>query len=130
LVLRVIGGSEILEAGRGDEMAARVREPTARAENAGGGGVQFGLEAELFGRFAQVAIQPKRVINRLAAGRVSPDVRGAVLTMGDYVNVKLSPATGATSADLSAGVQRAAKGSGDGSEQVAHGGVVEPAGVI
>jgi hypothetical protein len=52
----------------------------------------------------------------LAAGRVSLDGRGAVISVRDAMNMKPTSATRAPFADLGHRVDRAAKGSGDGGE--------------
>jgi hypothetical protein len=120
-----------LEAFCAEKVAAGVREATRRAHHAGGGGVQFGGEAVGFGRLGEVAIQAEHVVDRRAAGRVSPDVGGAVVTVGDHVNVQPTTATwSAPFADFGDRVDRAVKGTGDGSEQGAYGAVVQAGGVV
>jgi hypothetical protein len=111
-------------------VAAGVRQASGGAEDTRGGGVQFGLEAELFGRLGEVLVQPENVVNGLAALRIAPDVLRPVVTVSDDVNVQPTTTTGATFADLYDRVDRAAKAAGDGSEQGAHGGVVQAGGVI
>jgi hypothetical protein len=112
-------------------VAAGVRQTTGRAHDAGGGGVQFGGEIVRFGRFGKVLVKIENVVNGLTAGRVSTDVRGAVVPVRDTVNVQPTTATGrAPFTDLGDRVNRAMKGAGDGSEKGAHRVGVQAARVI
>jgi hypothetical protein len=112
-------------------VAARVRQPTGRAHDAGGAGVQFGGEIVRFGSFGEVSVQAENVIHGLAAGRVSRDVRGAVVTVRDHVNVQPTTATGrAPLTDFCDGVGGAVKGAGYAVEKGAHGVPVQAGGVI
>jgi hypothetical protein len=112
-------------------VAAGVRQATGRTHDAGGAGVQFGSEAPRLGSFGEVSVQAENVVNGLTAGRVSPDVRGAVVPVRDTVNVQPTTATGrAPFTDLGDRVNRAMKGAGDGSEKGAHRVPVKAGGVI
>jgi hypothetical protein len=111
-------------------VSAGVWKATGRAENTGGGGVQFGLEAVGFRRLAQIFIQAEHVKNGRATLRISRDVLGAVVTMRDTMNVQLPPATVAALAVLCNRVDGAVKGTSDGSEQGAYGVPVQAAGVV
>jgi hypothetical protein len=112
-------------------VAAAVRQATARAHHTARCGVEFGLEAVGLGRFAEVFIEAQDVIDRRAAGRVSLDGRGSVISVRDTMNVQPTSATRATFADLGDRVDRPAKGSSDGGKDGSHhGGVVKAAGVV
>ncbi len=72
-------------------MAACPGRLSGRAENARGGEVEFCREVVRFGWFVEVAVDPWRVVDGLAALGTPDEVRRAVVTMPNDVTVQPSP---------------------------------------
>jgi hypothetical protein len=96
-------------------------------ENFGGGVVDFGGKAPLFGRFAEIFVKPKGVMNGFAAGRVPFYVRGAVVTVRHDVQVQVAALVGGAVAYLCNREKRAAELSLEGVEHIFEQGAVEDA---
>jgi hypothetical protein len=88
------------------------------------------LEGVGFRRFGEVTVKAHGIGDRLAPLATTGDVFGAVVPVGDDVNVQASAVVIATAANLCDRVGGAVKGAGYAVEQGAHGVPVKAGGVI